>query len=236
MNGKSGAAKRQRIESSALPMLVPQSAFYRGPYVRRSASEKKWFETVLSSNPATTGTIVSTSLNLLTAGTGESQIIGRKVVLKSVQINGSATMASGTSATLGNIICDDYMDLYVILDMQCNGAAATIANVFEQGPAGALSIDDFKNLENSQRFRVLKHSRVAVSNRDVQWDGTNYFVGQSVVPMENIYLKCNIPLEFGATPAGVITDLRSNNVFVAAFSKQANIAFAGKARVRFSDA
>lgn len=198
----------------------------------RPTTEKKWLDTAATSSAVSnTGTIVSNSINLLTAGTGESQIIGRKVVVKAIQLQGDVSVPSQSDATLGNLGPDGYMDIYIVLDKQANGAAATFGNLFESA-----DVRGFKNLENSQRFRVLKAIRVKY-DREVNHDGTNYFQGQAIVPFDDVYLNVDIPLEFGATPSGVITDVRSNNVFIAAVRTAGSASTLNwRARIRYVDA
>lgn len=195
------------------------------------SGEKKWLDTAASATSiGTTGTIIASSLNLLSAGTGESQLVGRKMTIKTVQLKGNITVASASNATLSNLVEDIYTDVYLLLDKQANGAAATIANVFQN-----TDIRTFKDLENSKRFSVLKKWQVRC-HRDVNHDGTSYFVGAVQEPMEELYHPCTIDIDYGATPSGVIGDVKSNNLFLAGFTSNGSATTIDyRVRVRYLD-
>ena len=117
----------------------------------------------------------------------------------------------------------------IILDRQANGTAATIGEIFQDA-----DIRTFNNLSNSLRFRVLRDICYTFE-REFLWDGTNYVSPKVNVEMEPVYLKVDIPLEFGATPSGVITDVRSNNLLLAAFTTSGTVPIQFRSRIRYDD-
>lgn len=213
---------------------MPQGALplKKRKYVPRPAprGELKWFDTsVTNSTLSTVGTIVSSSLNLLSAGTGESQLIGKTATVKSIFIRAQVQKPALSNATLSNVASDDYVRIMVVLDKQCNGAAATIAQILEDTDMRSLN-----NLNYSKRFVTLKEMIVPMKDT-VNHDGTNYFTGSMVVPIDPCYLKREIPIEFGAAPSGAITDVRSNNILILGFSNTGQTTLSFRSRIRFVD-
>lgn len=125
----------------------------------------------------------------------------------------------------------DVYRVIVYLDRQCNGAAATAAQILEGG-AGAVDIQSFNNLENSARFRTLKDKLLTISpTANVDGGGSS----ANKVSMYSLNMRCNYPVEFsGAT--GNIAEIRSNNIGVLILSHGAvatgNIGY--RARIRYT--
>lgn len=214
---------------------VPMSAVYQSSY--RSAqpyagrSEIKWFDTTVAATTlSSAGTVVQNSLNLLTAGTGESQLIGRKCHVKSIFIRGQFSKPALSNATLTNVAADDFCRMMLVLDRQPNGGAATVNQVLEN-----VDIRGMNNLNYSRRFKILKDFTMRMDDV-VNHDGTNYFTGTQVRELEPIYKKLNFPIEFGPTPSGSIGDVLTNNLFVIAFSNTGQSLLQFRARLRYSDA
>lgn len=187
-------------------------------------NELKYFDTANSFNFDTTGEVPATGqLNLIPQGVTESTRIGRLCRVKSLMMRGIVAFAPGASATATTTA---YM--LVVLDTQANGAAAAVTDVLtSNNMATALN-----NLNNSQRFRILKR---------FQW---TFNPGAGVTTAYNAvsrpykyYMKCNTLLDFSST-TGAITELRSNNIFLLAGSdtqQDDTVSLLGTTRVRFSD-
>lgn len=210
--------KRARSASGAAKKPVVKKAYYG-----RQQGELKFFDTSLSFNVDQTGEVpVTGQLCLIPQGVTESTRVGRKCVLKSILIRFSVLQVPAAAATSA-----DCGAIYLVLDKQTNGAAATAADVF----TGTNFPIALHNLSNSGRFVILKKwvwTEQAMS-------GVTTAYNQSVKHYE-FFKKCNIPLEFSST-AGAITELRSNNVFLLAGAQFTDdlMQVAGNCRVRFSD-
>ena len=201
---------------------VNRTGGFYGRYAGRGA-ELKFFDTATSFNIDQTAEVPPTGqLNLIPQGVTESTRVGRKCVLKSIQGRWDIAYSPGAAAVGATTAA-----VYLVLDKQANGAAATYADVF----GGSIATQGLHNLANSQRFVVLK-----------KWVWTfNATAGvttayNSVVKHVDWYKKCNIPLEFSST-TGAITELRSNNVFLlaGAYNTDDVVGVSGNVRVRFSD-
>jgi len=185
-------------------------------------NEVKFLDTAISFNIDTTGEVPATGqLSLIPQGATESQRIGRKAVIKSIAMKGYMVYTPGAAANA----CD-VSHMYLVLDTQCNGAAASVTDVFTSNNLGSA----LHNLDNSQRFKVLKHW-VHVWNPSA---GVTTAYNQQAKQW-SFYKKCEIPMIFdGAT--GAITEIKSNNIFLLAGTAGQTddlISVAGRARIRF---
>lgn len=232
--GKGSAAKKARKDYGTISAGAMQAIMKRSPgYVRTGGyygrfsgpgAEQKFFDTSLSFTIDATGEVPATGqLNLIPQGVTESTRVGRKCVLKSIQARGTFTYSPGAAASASTSAM-----MYLVLDKQCNGAAAGATDVF----TGTDFTTAFHNLSNSQRFVILKKMRMNFTSAA----GVTTAYNNVNKPWE-FYKKCNLPLEFSST-TGAITELRSNNVFLMAGSDGNSddlITVNGRARVRFSD-
>lgn len=210
-------------------IVVPGFTRKVGNYGRYGASaarlgmppEKKFFDTALSFTFDLTGEVPATGqLSLIQQGDTESTRDGRIAIIKSVQIRGTVTYVPGAAA---NATTAAYM--YLVLDTQTNGAAASITDVFTSNVMDS----NFINLNNSGRFRILK-----------KWCWTfNAGAGVtaaycSMLKTVEFYKRCNIKMDWSST-TGALTELRSNNLFLMAGSVATDdlVTFNGNCRLRF---
>ncbi len=225
-----------RVPAAAAPRRV-RSRFFRAPRGIRAPGafgrqtglgELKFFDVVrASTNSSPTGVIVDDSLNEIVQGITESQRIGRKCTLRSISVHGAYQWP--TSATLAQ--WDNRMRVILYQDKQTNGATAAVTDILSTA-----TLDSFRNLSNTGRFRVLL---------DQFWDPTVAGGAQSAAGTPNsipqnkswsFHKKLNIPLEFSGV-TGAITELRSNNlgllIICAAAADVPAVSYVS--RVRFSD-
>jgi len=218
--------------SNQMVGVVPGYTRTGGAYGRYGRSAKamgikpelKYFDTGLSFSFDATAEVPATGqLALIPQGDTESTRDGRIAYIKSIQIRGYANFVPGAAAAQSSTVCY----LYLVLDTQCNGAAAAITDVFTSNVAGT----NLLNLNNSGRFRILK-KWVMTFNSPA--GATTAFANVSK-PLE-FYKRCNIKVDWSST-TGAITEIRSNNVFLMAGSDGATsddtVAFLGNARLRF---
>lgn len=189
-----------------------------------SASELKVFDTAINFNIDATGEVPATGqLNLIPQGTSESTRIGRKVVVKSIQINGHLLCNPGAGNTPSEI---NY--IWLVLDKQCNGAAASAADVL----TGTAFQTALPNVDNSQRFVILRKFVIQTESKA----GVATAWALSCRPW-TFYKKVNIPIDFSST-TGAITEIRSNNLFLLAGTNQTGddlTNVTATCRLRFTD-
>lgn len=163
-------------------------------------------------------------LALIPQGDTESTRDGRQCTITSIQIKGLLYFVPGVTA--GTSAEVSY--LYLVLDTQCNGAAAAIDDVFTGNNLNTAMI----NLANSRRFRILKKWRFS-------WNPAAGAIGAGTLPYMvktiDFFKRVNIPMEFSGI-TGAITEIKSNNIFLCAGGanlQDDGVTVQGKCRVRF---
>jgi len=188
--------------------------------------ELKYFDTLVNFTFDTTGEVPATGqLLTIPQGDGQSERVGRKITIKSVQMRVTVTP---TLATFTGVDC---VRLALVQDTQANGAAATYSGV-----GGVLEADQqvaFRNIDNSARFRILKDWVLPINSTGGVSGAT--LGGLKVL---QFYKKCSIPIVYDASAAtGAIGTIRSNNLFLIARSAVNDdiIGCGGYVRVRYED-
>ncbi len=190
-----------------------------------SGGEQKFFDTTRADTAmASAGAIANASLVLIPQGVTESTRVGRKCVLRRLMFKGQLIQPTGTnlaaSGAKGRVI--------VYQDKQTNGATAAVTDILDTA-----SVNSFRNLANSGRFKILYDKTFNMSNRASSGDGTTSDVAEWMHPWE-FYKECNIPLQYDNT-TGAITELTTNNIGVLTIANEGATTFGYVCRVRFSD-
>jgi len=218
--------KKPRTTPDPRKRIVPgytRSVGNYGRYNQRLTGlgpEKKFFDTALSFNIDATGEVpTGCQLNLIPQGDTESTRDGRKAYIKSIQIRGYFTIVPAAAA-----VAADVAYMYLVLDTQCNGAAAAVTDVFT---STTMSTNQLQ-LNNSGRFRILKRWVVGMNSEA----GVSTAYNNKIRPIE-FFKKCNIPIDWNAA-TGAITEIRSNNLFLIAGAILDDVTtFNGSCRIRF---
>lgn len=218
-------AQRSAFKRTTIPRYLKGYARIGGAYARqeRKNYEVKYLDTASNFSVDATGEVPSGGqLTQVPLDGTPSGRIGRKITVKSIQARGIIT----TSAT----VPDDTVYIYVVLDKQCNGAAAAITDVLTSSLMGQALI----NLNNSDRFVILKRVVLhASANAGVAaaYEPTAY-------PFE-CFMKCNIPIEYDQTAStGNVSTIRSNNIFLLAGSSALTddgLSVTSNWRIRYTD-
>ncbi len=194
------------------------------------SGELKFFDTAVSFTVDATAEVPATGqLSLIPQGVTDSTRVGRKCTVKSVFINGAVNFPPGATATAVMV-----MHLYIMLDKQANGAAATVS-----GDSGIFTGTNLstalQNLSNAGRFQTLRHIVIELNPAGGVASAWN-----AVIKQFSAYVRCNVPIEYDASAAtGAITTIRSNNIFIVAGGAGTNFddnaTVTANARLRFSD-
>ncbi len=201
-----------------------------GGYYGRFAgpnAELKFKDVTVDDAVIAAGGVLTTSINLIAQGTGESERIGRKCTIRSIFWRGS--LALPALELEGNPGDSERIRLIVYQDKQCNGAAATALGILE-----AVDVDNYRNLANSGRFNILSDKRIVLNYSTLSHFAVNSFSMSEVRREFSFFKKCNIPLEFDNT-VGALTELRSNNLGLLIVSEGGSGALISRIRLRFSD-
>lgn len=189
----------------------------------RARDEMKFFDTALSFSFDSTGEVPTTGqLVLIPQGVQESQRVGRKAFIHSIQIQAMLHFLPGTAIDTGITY------LYLVLDKQANKLAAGVTDVVTTTVFGSAQ----RNLNNDQRFVVLKRW----VHTWVSQNGVNAAAGD-VSKNLSFYKKLpGIQIDYNST-AGAITEITSNNLFLMAGSsiQDDTVSLLGSCRVRYTD-
>jgi len=188
--------------------------------------ELKYFDTALNFSFDTTGEVPATGqLALIPQGDTATTRDGRQATIKSIQIRGDLNFVPAANA-----VASGSTHLYLVQDRQCNGAATAVTNVL----TSATFNDALINLENSDRFRILKawhHTWGPAAGATTAYNNQTRHI--------EFYTKCDIPMTWGGT-SGAIGEIRSNNIFLMAGSNDNGasvmddtVTFDGACRLRF---
>jgi len=237
MSAVNSAAKRARYSArrivraprsiipSTLRGYVRTGGAYRRSNPNNRRGELKFYDVSISEPFDATMGIPNTPTSLVVAlaqGTGESERIGRSIRVKSIQIKGRLISDPTTTTSYS---CDAYM--WLVLDTQANGANPAVTDVFTSATASSALV----NLDNSQRFRILKkwHWNFGVTaGVAAAYSARSHSV--------DYYKKCDIPIEYSST-TGALTEIRSNNLFLicGSLGGDDSVTLSGVARVRYTD-
>ncbi len=174
-----------------------------------------------------TGTISSTSLNVISQGVGEAQRVGRKCTIKSINWHWVLRLFQRT--TQATPPTADTVRMIIYLDRQCNGAAATVLGILETA-----QFQSFRNLANTNRFQILYDKTKALNYLSVTSDIDNEFNAMETTFAGSFYKKVNIPIEYDST-SGTIGEIRSNNLGVLTIAENGLPGLTSRMRLRFSD-
>lgn len=162
--------------------------------------ELKWLDTSINDTVPNATEVVPTptSLNLMSQGNTASTREGNKIIIKRISVALSLVYDPVATNTYNNI------EIWLMQDTQCNGAAATWDDVANNANITRAMMD----LAYTQRFRIIKRFKVTFNNT-AGVDGAYAPQCKSIRWSK----KVNIPIDY-ATNNGDITDIKSNNLFL----------------------
>lgn len=150
----------------------------------------------------------------ITQGTGPTERIGSKVVIKSLSVKGKLTFAPTTDETK----VQTYVRILIIQDKQTNGAQMALTDALALPTNAELVTEAFHKLENQDRFKILKDFKVRRPPSTSQWvNGTTgaTSAGERVSMEMPFYAHCKMNLNVrykDSATTGNIGDLMDNSV------------------------
>lgn len=191
-------------------------------------SMQKYLDTDFSSAAvASTGTILAPSLNLLAAGTGPSQIIGREMRIMSISIRFDMQIDAVASGGTNNRC---FWRILLIMDRQANGSAATVTEIFGTSP----TVRSHINLAEGRRFHIMKEWLINMSPHIEAGTGAQ---GAGAFHYEKWFKDVKIPIYYSTSPSGVIGNVKDRNLLLVAFEVgDTPHSINGRARIRYIDA
>ncbi len=226
--GRNGGFKApSRKRRTFRPGYDRTSGFY-GRYSGAGGEQKFHDLDIDDAAIASGGTIVEDSCLTIAEGNGESQRIGRKIVVKSILWNMRVKLAGQTaSASTG-----DVARIILYQDKQTNGATAAVLDVLETA-----DFQSFRNLANTGRFNILMDKKISLTSKSGSGRGSTDTLAFGTDRRDfAFYKKCNIPIEYdNSATDGTIPTMRSNNIGVITITESGLLSFASKMRIRYSD-
>ncbi len=222
---RTGAKKRARPSRWDVRVRAPKRrVLYRG---RKGGNGELKFHDVPMDDAviAANGSILKDSVVLIAQGVTESERIGRKCVVESINWRYAVGLVSEVGAGAQDA---DTVRVILYWDKQTNGAVATVTGILETD-----DYQSFRNLANGGRFTILMDKTLSFNPRAGAGDGAANDWPATIMNY-TFYKKCNIPIEYDSVN-GVLTELRSNNLGVLLLSKKGLCSFESNLRIRFSD-
>ena len=186
---EAGISQRRKYQPAAKKSNVVVSTtsatgggYRTGGFKNRGASntrvgamqELKYFDSI--TNAATIiqdgWTLLEPTINVPQVGTGADNRIGRCIYIKSIHVKGiirATEDATGFISSTGNTV-----RFVIVLDKQCNKAAASDGDIWDEGLVGGQTpetVNQFRNLEKSSRFLILHEGKWDI-NQDATGSGS----------------------------------------------------------------
>ncbi len=171
-------------------------------------------------------------LNTVIQGDGESNRDGRKCTFQSCFVKGLITCAAQANITAGLGATKVYIAL--VLDTQTNGAQLNSEDVFKNDSAsGSMAASPMRNMQFTQRFRILDTAELIMADPNISYDGTNIEMNGI---MQAFQLSTN--LTFSSTYSATtetIANITDNSLHIIAFCNALGLVpkISYNARVRF---
>jgi hypothetical protein len=194
----------------------------RGIY---GAGEMKYFDTfksgaAIQSSPNWIGAELDpvAQLCLFAPVTGATiqQRIGRKVYVHKIKVKG--TIIQPPAASQANPIITPFCRLMLVMDTQTNASALNAEDVMSGGASSRLAVQQFQNIDNFGRFKVLKD--VTYSFGDTQDTtgtaaaGDMTFNGR-IIPFKWTYkFKKPLLVNFNAGASGSVASIVDNSFHI----------------------
>lgn len=195
-----------------------------GRYNRGLGGELKWKDFAVTVDPLATVGSITDSLVVISQGTGGSQRLGRKAVIKSIALKGVFKLddKAATDAT------SHVFRIIIYVDKQTNGATAAVLDLLTTA-----AFNSFRSLDNTGRFRVLM-DKTFVMNKEatLKQDDAPYTFSKEKIC--NWFKRMNLPIVYDSTD-GTIDEQCCNNIgmLIICNSAVSTPRFDGNFRIRF---
>lgn len=226
--------QKRTIRKQRWPRALVKHTGIRKVYPKRiSASrlatgqqELKFFDGTRNDADILTTGIIKPSLNLIVQGTGESQRIGRKVVIRKIDLRITAELKDVFQQN--DIPKGDILRVILFVDKQANGANAVVTDILETA-----EINSYRNLSQVNRFKILYNGYFTLNRLGTSKDDD--FKSASPVyllPTTKVHRDVNIEVEFSGT-AGTISEVTSSNVGILFITEGNRAEVRVKFRIRY---
>ncbi len=224
-----GSRGRRTFRSFRRRGITPAQRGYvrtSGFYGRFTTGGERKFHDVVIDDAVVATTMTINNLTIIAEGNGESERVGRKVTLTRISIMYSLQLPAAAAATSSS----DTVRVFLVQDKQTNGAQFAATDLIDLD-----NMNSFNNLANSNRFRVLFKKEFSFSAGGAAPSGAALIFSEDRNYLR-FSLKINIPIEYdNSATTGVITSVRSNNIYWCTQSESGLVSCVGRARLRYTD-
>ncbi len=188
-------------------------------------TELKFHDTDIDDAVVAVGGAISTGVNIIAQGTGESERIGRKIIIKWIHCKLTVSLPTiNSNVTIG---LGDILRVMIYIDKQTNGANSAVLDHLETAV-----YDSFRNLANKGRFIYLLDRSYTLNRLNSAADSTTTMDSAEVIRFIKWSKKLNTVIEFDST-VGAITEMRSNAIGVLYISRTGIVSVLNHIRLRF---
>lgn len=196
-----------------------------------AGQEVKFYDETIGSTSLVSNTwSIQSDISTPAQGSSPTERDGRVAFIRSVHGKLFITVPNGNSSTPpGDVI----VRMVLIWDTQTNQAALSMTDVMEPAPNDAL---EFRNLEYSSRFIVLKDKQLTI-RVPFQYEAGAYYWGLVRRQISfNKSFKKPIKVRFAATGANInsVSDNSLQLAISALFAPATTVNYTGTTRVRFT--
>lgn len=206
------------------PRRVPAKSSYSPSRLLGTERELKFHDVVQSATLSVTGSIIAPTLTVIAQGTGESERIGRRIWIRSIdwryELSKSTTTIPSNTAAVGRVM--------LVLDRQANGAAPAVTDVLETA-----TLKSFNNLSNKHRFRTIFDEFITVNQQCGAYSGVSEQFGAAIAHL-GLHRNLNVAIDFSGV-GGLIAEITSNNLFIMAISDTTTLVLDYVIRLRYTD-
>ncbi len=213
--GLIGKTSRRRKRPSSYPRIG-----------RRLTPELKYHNLVFSQTNALGSGATMHGLNLIAQGDSQSQRVGMRFTIRSIELSLTTVMAQETSVS--NSIT---VRAILFVDTQANGALPVELDLVTPTD----STNALYNVEERHRWKIYMDRTFVINAPGLAWTGAAEVSSQARKLLK--YKKsCNLPI-FYSSSAAAVTGVTQNNLilFLYVNSTSPGSATAGNIRIRYTD-
>ncbi len=228
-----GFMARRRVRAQRRGVRIQRRNLRIGGF---AGIEMKFLDTnrAVVSLPVTWGLLDPTTFLGLTSvgeGAGQSQRIGRKFTIHSLHIKGFINMAEFEAQP--GPVDDEITRLSVVLDMQTNSAQMVATLVYDSTIGSP--VNDFRQLENTHRFKVLKDRTFRLRPFGLNEGAVNSFASQKFMLPFKFNFSFTPPINVMASSTeAVIASMADNSIHLIGVTTVATNTLTYRCRCRFT--
>lgn len=152
-----------------------------------------------------------------TQGAGINQRIGKACHVLKIKIKGFVLCPAQTNQGTGDAA--SIIRIILAQDMQTNSTQMTGTQLMTTAVSSdtRVAVQQFQNINNFGRFKVLKEKMISLANATITYDGTNIEQSGLSIPFKmTVNFPKGVQVRFNATNGGTIADIIDNSFHLVA--------------------